>query len=348
MNSRMLASIVKFGLWGGNPPKELDCSNADDTLWNRLIGDAKCQGVTALLYDAAVNLPADLRPSRRLLFGLASAAQTIENDNHERMSALNRFTQDFSDVVNGKVVVVKGFSLAWLYPRPLHRECGDIDLYTGKYTDVLCSALRKEGVEVDRSDPRHDSFLFEGVRFESHSYLLYHGDDLAWETVPMENAPGNMWRLSDIQSAFFVAKHIEHHAVFFHTPVLLRSLVDWAVILHSGLNYEEFRAMAQGTDVGVFADLMTAYCARIFSFSVPFDVKCLENRGLTAEDFEVLYSKCSTRHKLAVVRVARRAGKYLRYNRKYKSIYGQSMFRRFYFKFVIQAVKQRWRQGLSL
>ena len=105
-------------------------------------------------------------------------------------------------------------------------------------------------------------------------------------------------------------------------------------------DYAAFQAVKQGSDVDVFADLMSCYCNSLFGVQLPYDAARLKAKGLEASDFDRLYLQCHERHKRAFVRVVRRSWKYLRYGRLYRAIYGQSMFRRFYLHNVGVALRQ--------
>ena len=111
------------------------------------------------------------------------------------------------------------------------------------------------------------------------------------------------------------------------------------LITSAGFDWSNYNIIKRDTDVDVFADLMTAYCADLFGLE---GVEAKALKGLCLNDFERLYMQCPERHKLAAVRVARRSWKYLRFGRQYKAIYGQSMFRRFYLHNVKNAIKQRF------
>ena len=333
---KTLVSLLRFGLFGADIPTGLP---TDDEGWQALFDLSQRQAVTALLYDAILKLPQDMRPKRKVLFHFLSMVQTIEQDNHHREEALRHYASIVDSRLSLPTVVVKGSSLSCLYPNPLHRECGDNDIYTGLHTEAVGRIFEKGGLTVDRKDPRHISFALDSVTFECHSYLLYNNDDLDWQTEPMSD--DIMRRLTKTHSAFFLAKHTEHHAVFFHNPVPLRSLIDWSLLLGSdGFDYQAFADLKRGTDVDLFADLMSLYCNSLFGLHLPCSEERLAAKGLVPDDFEHIYMYQPERAKLAAVRVARRSCKYLRYRRQYKAIYGQSMFRRFYFKNLGVALRQ--------
>ncbi len=338
----MLSALIRFGLFGEESPIAPDALPMDEAEWQRLFDASRKQAVTALLYDAILKLPKELRPSRRVLFHFTSLTQTIEQDNRQREKALVRLTELLHEKLQLPVVVVKGSSLTRHYPEPLHRECGDNDLYTGNDTVRVAVLMETLHVRVEQDSKRHVSFSYQGVEFECHNCLLYHDDDPQWNCEPVFEIGGTtLHALPAWQEAFFLAKHIEYHAVFFHEPVRLRDLVDWSLLTSSpGFDFAALRRLAEGTDVAVFIELLTHYCVDLFGLKgIPQTDICAKKR-LSDKDFERIYLHCPERHRWALVRVLRRSGKYLRFGRQYRAIYGQSMFKRFYARNVANAVKQ--------
>lgn len=341
----LLPRLLNFSLFGGENPITGISTPIGVGDWEALLEESQSQGVTSLLYDAILQLPSEQRPPRSVLFHFASLTQTIEQNNRQLVLALRHFSELTSEQLGLDTVVVKGVSLARLYPNSLHRERGDNDLFTGSDTVTVNAMVESLGISVDRRDPRHSAFTFDGADFECHSYLLYGGDDLDWQTIPFSEKSVHLRRLVPEQEALFLAKHSEHHAVFFHNPVRLRSLVDWGLLVTSAnFDYDRFCELKQDTDVEYFADLMTLYCHRLFGVKVSCGIKTIERRlkskGLSAEDFFTIYMQCPKRHPNAIVRVARRSGKYLRYGKKYRALYGMSMFRRFYLHNLAVAIGQ--------
>lgn len=335
MNS--LVALIRFGLFGADIPEGVLPTTEEG--WRRLFDLSRRQAVTALAYDAILKLPQEQRPPRRILFHFTSMTQTIEADNRRREEALEHFAGLMEMELSLPTVVVKGSSLAQFYPNPLHRECGDNDLYTGADTERVAKMMEARGVAVDRKDPRHITFSFESVTFECHSYLLYHNDDIDWKTEPVRDS--DLLALQREHSAFFLAKHIEHHSVFFHEAVPLRSLLDWCLLTGAdGFDCSGFAELKKDTDVDVFADYVSLYCNNLLGLQLPFDTVCLKAKGLSSDDFEHIYMYQPERSRWALVRVVRRNWKYLRYRRQYRAIYGQSMFRRFYFRNLGIAIRQ--------
>ena len=291
------------------------------------------QGITAITYDRLCQAKDTPRP---LLMHLASLTDGIERFNRRREAALLDFAAQVKEALGLDTVVVKGSSLARYYPVPLHRECGDNDIYFGPQAPRVDAWLRSLGIEVDNRDPRHSSFHWKNIAFENHAYLLYplHPGDTSlepqWQTVRVGE---NILFLTPPYEALFVAAHAEHHALFHNEAANQRQLLDWCYLLPH-LDYEAFNAIKRDR----FGDLLTQYCVATYGSTPPQGWQPLSPRALS--HFPTLFLTPQPRHPLALVRVARRSWKYLRYGRTYREIYGESPFRRFYLRNITHAIHQ--------
>ena len=339
----MLISLLKYHLFGGEAPT---LPNSKET-WADLLILSKKHGVTALVYDALEAYfkanPAP-KPPRETLVQLATHSSTIESDNKRRELALIHFSKRLFGEKGIKTTVIKGSSLARLYPNPLHRECGDNDIYLGSHAATADHWVMSLEIKVDTKDPRHSSFVFENAEFENHAYLLYPPrvgdttDEPDWQTTPWPKQEA-LCRLIPEQEALFLASHLEHHAMFFDEELALGKILDWALLLQSGeLDYHAFNLLKKGTAIDRFADLLTQYCVATFAIPAPDGYNPLSQPTFLA--FPTLFLSPHPRHKAALVRVWRRGGRYLRYNKEYKEIFGESPFARFYLRNVLQALKQ--------
>ena len=113
-----LASLLRFGLFGGAVPSPMPLTESQ---WQSLFDLSRRQAVTALTYDAVLKLPPGLRPPRRVLFPLATGAETVERDNRRREAALCHFAALCRRQLQLAVTVVKGSSRPPLLPAPAAR-----------------------------------------------------------------------------------------------------------------------------------------------------------------------------------------------------------------------------------
>ena len=205
----MLTSLLKYSLFGGPIPKIPDTFD-----WNHFFVECRKEAVVALVYDALIQLPPNQQPPHEILFHFATITHTIEEDFQRFAQTTAEVQERFSDrhpeCGLRPIPVVKGLRIAGLYPTPQHREFGDIDLLSGKYTDLLIDQLSEAGITVDLSDRRHPTFQLNGVNFEAHRYLFYKPEENTFFDSIRERE-GFTLELH----AHFIAAHIERHAVFF-------------------------------------------------------------------------------------------------------------------------------------
>lgn len=106
-------------------PNILNLSEED---WTRLFTLAAQHGVTALLFDTILRLPEQQQPSRALKIRWALSSEAIEKRHAQQTRAAHELTTLFAS--HGvRTILLKGLGLSIYYPRPEHRECGDIDLW---------------------------------------------------------------------------------------------------------------------------------------------------------------------------------------------------------------------------
>lgn len=99
-----------------------------ETEWKTFFLMAKQQTVQGIIFNSLSRLPTDSRPPRTLTMRLSMTVETIRGQNLLMNQEAARYTQLFS---NRKVqsVILKGQANARLYPDPLLRQSGDIDIW---------------------------------------------------------------------------------------------------------------------------------------------------------------------------------------------------------------------------
>lgn len=132
--------LLRAGLWGTSLTdrwKELDEQD-----WADVLNLAHKQTVIGIVCDGlqSVTVPAKFK---KLFIRLAVQVLRIEQMN----GILDQMVASFSERLreNGvQAVLLKGQGIATLYPKPNHRQCGDIDLYVGIAQFEKTKALFKE------------------------------------------------------------------------------------------------------------------------------------------------------------------------------------------------------------
>lgn len=235
---RPFFSLVRSGLWGTAADAGLFQSLTPDD-WQELYRMAQSQALLALTFDGISTLPAPLRPPRPLYLQWTANTARIEQAN----ARLNQMVTELQSLYTGAglhPVLLKGQGIATNYRTPLHRQCGDIDIYLGKKDQPAANRLLlQQGacVEGEASD-KHASYDLRGVHIENHRIILRLNNPLAnrrfrklveqWypqgaETgLPMPVPPPTF-------NALYIFLHAFVH--FLNSGIGLRQLCDWACLL---------------------------------------------------------------------------------------------------------------------
>ena len=209
--------------------------------WPALYRSTARQGVLAIAWDGLQDLiqagliPADRQPSRTLKLQWVCNVQGIENRYARQRQAAAQL--DALLKREGKeAVVFKGLSSSRYYPRPEHRECGDIDLclLDGR-PEELEELLQSAGGTLQHRSPKHAEILFGGTLFEVHRSFV--GELLQPRNKPLNREltaclndrtllPG-MQALYGPGPEFDTLFLLAHAATHFRTEgIVLRHIVD--------------------------------------------------------------------------------------------------------------------------
>ena len=71
-----------------------------------------------------------------------------------------------------RVMLLKGLGLAEMYPRPEHRESGDLDIYLFGDFEKGNKVIGDLGIEVEYDGTKHSKFNYKGIPVENHKNFL--------------------------------------------------------------------------------------------------------------------------------------------------------------------------------
>lgn len=215
------------------------------TDWNTLFRLAKQQAVTGITFDGLSKLPVEYQPDVKLKMQWYSFVVRIEQSNelvNDRLCSL--FSLYKSRGLNP--VLLKGQGVAQNYPIPLHRQCGDIDIYVGTqdFDKSNCIAHELDIRDYEEGITEHHShFKWQGVDVENHRIpAVLFGRKLirAFNKHLKEWYPGlsqtAVIHTSDIAvppaafDAVFLFLHFYTHFVL--NGVGIRQVCDWVMLLH--------------------------------------------------------------------------------------------------------------------
>lgn len=256
-------SLLRSSLWGVEAP-DLEL---DEGWWEEIFELANAQGVYALIPDV---FRRGCVPPRAILARWMLEVERVESAN-ARVEAVARNLGAVWDAAGIRYAVLKGSSLAGLYPRPEHRVPGDIDYY---FPEALGwdTAKRAAG---RLGDPAFDSdgdfhYCVRGVVIEHHR---------GWNHLSSRSARGMKATLdgnalSPEDTLLMLSAHILRHS--FIGGVGLRQLADLAVAtrrFNGKYDKVSFRRRLEDLKLGKWGGLLSAVMKSSFGLAeheIPF------------------------------------------------------------------------------
>lgn len=260
--SDLFCQLVRAAFCGG------DVAPASDDEWQQCYNMALRQQVLAMTFPAMAALPKEHRPKHNMWSKwMAFADGTAKRSLHSREILKQIGTWLAEDGLS--TMVIKGFSLAVLYPKPALRECHDIDIYSGDDFDAVNACLAKHGLTVGRADGHHVHVEVNGVMVENH--FSFGNSRVKDDKNGMEkrlrqlavlepratNLPGICFP-NAVFRALYVAWHAYNHFLF--QKIEIRHVIDWALCLKN-LTDDEAVTLHEVRGDGrwcLFVDAMTA------------------------------------------------------------------------------------------
>lgn len=160
--------------------------------WQELVREARIHGVEPLVYDAALRLPENQRPDMELakqmkqicLYQMRRQTQWLPRI----QAAVEALRRDGIEPV-----LLKGFGLADLYPKPYLRSWGDADIWVGIANyHAGCKALRETFPEAIHHDEEYEELKHYGIVFPDGNAIELHrvamdfptrAEDSYWQTL---------------------------------------------------------------------------------------------------------------------------------------------------------------------
>lgn len=204
----ILFRLLGTALWGS--PVEIVGISAEE--WQAVYEMACKQTVQGIVFDAVRSLPSSAGVPRELAVKWLLAAEAIERNNAALRAVVERQREVWQR--NGvDALLLKGLTVADMYPVPEHRMTGDIDwlFRTDRDWNAALDIARRNGMEIHRDSDGDISYVLGGIVVEHHR-----GD------LPTAGVPGILTMLNE---------HILHHAMT--TGVGLRHICDMAVAYKS-------------------------------------------------------------------------------------------------------------------
>lgn len=258
------------------PLDEEAVKEATEVEWQRCFDLALQQHVLAMTFPTMTALPKEQRSGFVLWSRWMAYAQNIAEQSQHKRQVVEKIGGWLAE--EGLVtMIVKGFSLAVLYPQPELRESGDVDIFSGKDYEAVNACFRKHGIEVGKPDGHHARLTVDGMAVEHHHSFVNsrvrQGDAYSIEEVlqrlatsdPRPTAMPGICFPCPTLTALYTGWHAYKH--FMHEKIELRHVIDWALALRqlTADEAEEVGRVKGLSPWGRFADTMTAIALHRFT-----------------------------------------------------------------------------------
>ena len=236
--------------------------------WQLCYDTAIEQQVLAMTFPTMSALTKEQRPNFTFWSKWMAYAQNIAAQSKHKREVVRKIGEWLSE--DGlSTMIIKGFSLAVLYPQPDLRECGDIDIYSGEDYAAVNACLEKHGLQIGRADSHHVHINIDGISVEHH-FALHNSrvkNGMEGPTEVLQQLAATDRRPTSLPgicfpnptfTALFTAWHAHKH--FLAEKIELRHVIDWALSLRrlSDTKAQKVHEVKYGTPWGRFADTLTA------------------------------------------------------------------------------------------
>lgn len=215
--------------------------------WKAIFDIAQKQTVAGVVFEALDTLSnKGIKPPQALLFEWIGLYEQVKNQNRVVNQRCIEITKTFSNA-GWKTCILKGQGNARLYPNPLSRQAGDIDIWVrGKENDIK-RFVRDRFPEAEDCLYHIDYPIFNDVEVEVHyapSYIrapkygydrkikeFYekHAEEQFAHKVYVDGVGGEMCVPTDEFNIVYQLMHIKSH--FINYGVGLRQIIDYYYLL---------------------------------------------------------------------------------------------------------------------
>ena len=228
---RLQGKNLDLGLWSG-----VD--------WEAVKALAERQGLSAVMADGIECLPKEARPPKPVMLQLIGEVLQNYEYRHELYRRAIAELAGFYNSHGFQMMVLKGYACALDWPKPEHRQSGDIDIWLfGKQKEAdaaLGSWFKVQGskTEIDNSHHHHTVFYWRDFMVENHYDFInvhHHRSNAAFEQIlkkfgeddshSVELYGERVYLPSPDLHVLFLLKHMMLH--FASGEISLRQVLDW-------------------------------------------------------------------------------------------------------------------------
>lgn len=249
-------------------------SSPSDKEWNELFSISSMQSITGVTFLALEKLhEQELDPPINLLYNWIGISEQIKRQNAQMNNEAARLTKLFESKGH-RTAILKGQANALLYPTPLSRQPGDIDIWVSGGKEKILQTLRRLNLfdgkleqydtTEDATETYHHIHLPENENgidveihfrpssgnlnpFTNHSLQKYLSDEINRERTLVDEG----FYVPSVKFALVMQlAHIQRHLLT--EGVGLRQLMDYYYLLKSDAENERSEVMPRLRDFGLF------------------------------------------------------------------------------------------------
>ena len=268
-----LFALLQAGLWGTFDEAAASAFPLSAGEWERVFTLARQQTVTGIAFRGLDFLPEEAAPPMGIMAKWMAHADRIEQSNRVMNETVAKLYGHFASA-GVEAVLQKGQGVAAMYPEPLLRECGDIDLYFPGHDGVSDPLAGIDGSVRERQPDDSWSYVVDGIIVEHHTDLLDIQsprakryvkrliEEKGFEKVVTGDGVEVLVPAPEV-NLLLLSSHILKHA--FGVGIGLRQFCDYAVArryYEGRVNEEEMREIWRMTGLEKWQDLLEGFLVK--------------------------------------------------------------------------------------
>ena len=253
-----------------------------DSKWQDVYNAALEQGVLAFTYDGIRALDEEQQPDLEIKVQWAYNVNYIEMLSAKQLATAQKVVDTFAKE-GIKTLILKGLSLATLYPVPNHRQSGDIDLYLMGDFERGNELMTTLGTEVKYDYFVHSEFTVDGVNIENHQYFVNPFvnrtgeyveqtlEKLVAKSTDHPTVKGALIPSAEF-AAIFLARHSSWH--YAREGIKLRDICDWGVFLNyyrDSIDSATVIEHLEKSGLARYASILTTIAEQILGIKLPLE-----------------------------------------------------------------------------
>lgn len=241
--------LIRVGI-GTDSVNKINTNNLDGTDWKAIRMLSDNQGLSALVLDGIDLLNTKNDVTIPVSFKLNWIGEVLQNY-EQRYKAYEDAIASLAGFYNQhgyKMMVLKGYSCSLDWPKPIHRPCGDIDIWQfGKWKEADSALSNECGIKIDRTHHHHTVFNWKGFTVENHYDFLnvhHHKSNVELNSIlkRLGQDDSNIVKVkgesvvlpSPNLNALFLLRHNMKH--FASERLTMRQLLDWGLFVRNHSN----------------------------------------------------------------------------------------------------------------